>query len=83
MPTSSFHRLALPLLLGLLTAGCATSAQLAQRDEQRCIDRGYQPKTDAFADCVVRMGNDRDARTEARRREMVETPYIPPMPGGN
>jgi hypothetical protein len=75
-------RLALLLVAALTVTGCASSAQLAQRDEERCAARGYQPKTDGFADCLLRLESERSERTETRRREMLEKPYIPPMPGG-
>lgn len=75
-------RLALLLVTALTVTGCASSAQLAQRDEERCAARGYQPKTDGFADCLLRLESERSERTETRRREMLEKPYVPPMPGG-
>jgi hypothetical protein len=69
------------LVLGLLLAGCASSAQLAQRDEERCAARGYQPKTDDYADCLVRLESDRGARMESRRRDALEKPYFPSASG--
>jgi hypothetical protein len=75
-------RAAMMLALGLALAGCASTAQIAQRNEERCAARGYQPKTDQFADCVVRLESERTERMESRRREALEKPYIPPLPGG-
>jgi hypothetical protein len=69
------------LALGLFLAGCASSAQLAQRDEDRCAARGYQPKTDAYADCLLRLEGDRSVRTESRRREALEQSYFPSASG--
>ena len=71
-----------PLLLSLtvLLAGCASTAQLAERDEERCAARGYARDSDDFKKCLVEVEGARDARKEANRREMLErssTPYIP------
>jgi hypothetical protein len=62
----------------LLTAGCLSSReQVTQRDQDRCVARGYQPGTDAHADCVTRLESDRDTRMETRRREMMERSNVP------
>lgn len=63
----------------LACAGCATSSpeQIAARNEQRCIARGYQPKTDAFADCLTRVDGERDTRMQQRHREEVERSGVP------
>ena len=69
-------------LAGLLT-GCITSAaQIAQQNEERCQARGYQPKTDGFADGVTRLENERSVRGEQRRREMLEQSAAPPSNRG-
>jgi len=34
--------------------------------------RGYQPKTDPFNDCVVRMESERSQRMESNRRYQLE-----------
>ena len=46
----------------LLLAGCATeaerqAAEQAQRaaDEQECVNLGFEPQTDAFADCLLKL----------------------------
>ena len=45
--TRFFYRSILALALGTLVTGCITTAeQQAQRNEERCADRGYKPKTD-------------------------------------
>ena len=69
-------------LLGALLAGCTSAAQIAQRNEERCQARGYQPKTDAFQDCLVQLENERSARGEQRRREMLEQSAAPPSNRG-
>ena len=74
------------LLLALLVplAGCATSSpeQIAQRNNDRCIARGYKPGTDEFADCVVRVDSERDQRMERNRRDLMERPSDPGLPKG-
>ena len=76
--TCSFGRPILVLALCALVAGCITTAeQQAQRNEERCVERGYQPKSDAFADCLVRLETDKTVRMDQRHREMVEKSAIP------
>jgi hypothetical protein len=70
--TFSFCRSFLALALGLLVTGCLTAEQQAQRNEERCVARGYQPKTDNFNDCVVRLETDRSQRMESNRRQLLE-----------
>ena len=66
------------LTLGLLVTGCITTAeQQAQRNEERCVQRGYQPKTDAFSDCIVRLETESDQRRESNRRQLLEKPDNP------
>jgi hypothetical protein len=69
------------LLIGALAAGCTSAKQLAERNDERCVARGYTPGTDAFADCVVRIEGERDVRMERNRREMMERPGGPPPVG--
>jgi hypothetical protein len=83
--TSSRIRTVVVLALSVPLASCATAStpqQIAQRNNDRCIARGYQPGTDAFADCVVRVDNERDQRMEKNRREMLEKPDGPGLPRG-
>ena len=76
--TRSFARPMLALMLCALAAGCVTTAeQQAKRNEERCVDRGYQPNTDAFKDCVVRIETEHTLRFEQRHREAVEKSAIP------
>ena len=71
--TCFFYRSILALALGSLVTGCITTAeQQAQRNEERCAARGYQPKTDPFNDCVVRMESERSGRMESNRRYQLE-----------
>jgi hypothetical protein len=75
-------RLILIVSLALLAAGCASTKQLAERDNERCAARGFQPNTDAFSNCLVQLDSERDARKDANRRALLEKPdipYIPPM----
>ena len=84
VPTSgvTMTRFILLTLIGALLAGCATAEQVAQRNEERCQARGYQPKTDAFADCVTRLETERNVRGEQRRRELLEQSAAPPSNRG-
>ena len=79
-----FCRRSIALLVPtLLMTGCVTSPeQIAKRNNDQCTARGYQPGTDAYADCLVRVESDRDQRSEARRREALEKPAIPPSNRG-
>jgi|SRR6185312_3738140 hypothetical protein len=65
------------LALGLLLAGCASSSQVAQRNEERCAARGFQPKTDNFNNCMVQLEGERRERMDNTRREMMEKPSTP------
>ena len=74
----SFARPILALALCALVAGCITTAeQQAKRQKDRCVERGYQPNTDAFKDCVVRLETDKTVRMDQRHREAVEKSAIP------
>jgi hypothetical protein len=75
------------LLLTLIAplASCSTTStpeQIAQRNSERCVARGYKPGTDEFADCVVRVDSERDARMERNRRDLMERPSDPGLPRG-
>jgi hypothetical protein len=62
----------------LLAGGCLSSReQIATRDQDRCVARGYQPGTDAHADCVTRLETERDTRMQSRHRDLMERSNIP------
>ena len=71
------------LMLAALLAGCATAEQTAQRNEERCTARGYQPKTDAFSDCIVRLDSEHEQRMTARRQEMLSQSAQPSSATGH
>jgi hypothetical protein len=76
--TFSFWRSILLLCLCVLVSGCITSAeQVAARNNERCTNRGLQPDTKNFNDCLTQLDNERDARMQARRQEMLEKSAIP------
>jgi len=62
----------LPLMLALLLAGCASTEQIAERNNQRCVDRGYQPNTPDYNKCLQLVDNERQQRVDARRQEWME-----------
>jgi len=60
----ALHRLRLLVLLGglLLLAGCASEAerQAAEQaqlaaDQQECANLGFEPGTEAFGDCLLKL----------------------------
>jgi hypothetical protein len=71
------YRSILLLALCLLVAGCASTAQLAQRDSERCAARGFQPNSDDFKNCLVQLETERQVRLDARNREMAERSASP------
>jgi hypothetical protein len=82
--TAPLWRTALFPLIGLFVSGCLTTSpeQQAKRNEERCVERGYKPNTDEFADCVVRIENERSARMDARHREEVSRSAMPSLNRG-
>ena len=74
----SFGRPILALALCALVTGCITTAeQQAKRKEERCVERGYQPKSDAFNDCIVRLETESAIRMDQRHHEAAEKSAIP------
>ncbi len=66
------------LALGALVAACATTPeQQAQRDDQQCTARGYQPNSKTHDECVISLQSRRDARTQQRHRELIDKPATP------
>jgi len=56
----------LPILLGVLIAGCTTTAEEQRRlDEEKCRSYGFTRKNDAFAECLQRIELDRRAAFRA------------------
>ena len=75
-------RLILLTILAALLAGCTSAKDVAQRNEERCLARGHQPKTDALANCITQLENERDNRMKTRRRELLEQSAAPPSNRG-
>ena len=75
-------RPALFLLLSVLAVGCvSTSERTAQRNNERCINRGHQPGSERFNECLLLVESERTQRIDDRRREMMES--RPVIPGRN
>jgi hypothetical protein len=73
----SLSQCSIPFLLTLAVAGCASSAQVAQRYNDRCAERGLQAGSDAFRNCVAQLEGESALRRDARHREMVERSAVP------
>jgi hypothetical protein len=71
------RRTMLLLTFGVALAGCTSAADLAARDNERCVARGLAPNTDNYANCLLQLQSERSARTEQRRRENLERPFDP------
>jgi hypothetical protein len=41
--------------LALLVSGCMTAQELRAADEARCRSYGFRPRTDAFAECLMKL----------------------------
>ena len=81
--TRALPRSILLLALALPIAGCVTTAEeIAKRNNARCVERGYQPNTDAFSDCLVRLDSERDLRMQERHREITEKSGAPSLNRG-
>jgi hypothetical protein len=61
----------LPLTLCLLLACCASAERVAQNNNERCVNRGLQPNTKEFEDCLGRVETDRQIRMDDRRMEQM------------
>ena len=82
--TCCLSRSILALALCALTTGCITSAeQIAERNNQRCVARGYQPDTKDFNDCLARVETERSLRMQSRHQEIIERSAVPPSNRGN
>lgn len=52
----------------LLLAGCVSPEEQRAMDQQQCSGYGFAPGSDAFANCLMRTSQQRDAQTAADRR---------------
>ncbi len=41
--------------IALLVSGCMTAQELRAADEARCRSYGFRPRTDAFAECLLKL----------------------------
>lgn len=60
--------LACMVTLSFLLLGCVSQKELQAADRQRCAGYGFQPETDAFANCMMTQSNQRDAQQAAAMR---------------
>jgi hypothetical protein len=57
----------------VLATGCGPTAEEQQAaDQQRCSSFGYQPGSDAFAQCMMKIDSQRQAQAAADRRAAQE-----------
>jgi hypothetical protein len=64
--------------LGL--AGCGPSrSEIASADTERCSSYGFQPGTEAFANCRMSADLQRSSINENRRRDILRTVPDQPM----
>ncbi|MDO8422704.1 MAG: hypothetical protein Q7S99_11140 [Parvibaculum sp.] len=84
-------RIWIPLTALVLLAGCASSEQIAARDnaqrqldERECQQLGFSPATEPFANCLLRLKEIRaqEANTDAMRRANTPDPWGPWGPWG-
>jgi hypothetical protein len=75
-PTMSLRSI-LPLALFVLAAGCASATQLVQRDDERCVARGFKPDTPDFKKCATELETERALKMDQRHREMMERSSAP------
>jgi len=69
----------LPVLLGLLIAGCTTTPEEQRRlDEEKCRSYGFTRKNDAFAECLQRIEPDRRAAFRASSVSRDPWMWAPP-----
>jgi hypothetical protein len=71
------YRSIVPLALCLVVAGCASATQLAQRDDERCVARGFKPDTPDFKKCATELETERALKMDQRHREMMERSSAP------
>jgi hypothetical protein len=65
MRTVSFSVLATAITL---LAGCVSPEEQRAMDQRQCSGYGFTPGTDAFANCMMNVTQQRDAQTAADRR---------------
>jgi len=77
-PAAMIRRTLVPIALCLLAAACASSTQVAQRDNDRCTARGLKPETKEFERCMLDVETERKVRMDERHRALIERSGAPP-----
>lgn len=55
------------VVLAALGVGCASPTDLAEADRQKCAGFGFEPGTDEYARCVMKLSQQRDAQQHERQ----------------
>jgi hypothetical protein len=66
--------LTFPLLAGAITllGGCVSPEEQRAMDQQQCSGYGFSPGSDAFANCMMKTTQQRDAQAAADRRAAAD-----------
>ncbi len=66
------------LVAPLVLSSCAIDlAMIATADDKRCIERGFTPDTEDFANCVKRLAKQRSDFMEKGHFETLDPPDSP------
>ena len=57
------------IALAAAVGGCVSPEAVRVRDQQRCAGFGFAPGTNAFATCMMNLGQQRDAQNAAMQRQ--------------
>lgn len=60
----------------VLLTGCISVEQQRAMDQQRCQDFGFMPGTDAMANCMMNVSQQRQAEIAAQQRENTRNQMI-------
>lgn len=69
----------LPALAFLTACQTMTPEDRRARDESECVNYGFKPRTDAFAECLQRIELDRRAKARANAIRADQILWQPPV----